>query len=140
MPSTFEEAVKYSAIDLNMSLQELLAIPEKDEWRYDTNGGRETFTPASFVIQALKKLKVLDRFHIDASEFTVKDVYELDIFDTQYQIPDQCLEADHTLPGYCQLFGKFRVYLPDYSTLDPYDHMNESCPNKFENEWRTPQC
>ena len=53
LPKTFEEALKYAAIDLNMSLQELLAIPEKDEWRYEVNDGLEVFTPASFIAQAL---------------------------------------------------------------------------------------
>lgn len=56
LPQTFEEMVKYSAIDLNMSLQELLAMPEKDEWRYEVNDNIETFTPASFVIRALAEL------------------------------------------------------------------------------------
>ena len=139
LPQTFNEAVKYSAIDLNMSIQELLAIPEKDEWRYDTNNGEETFTPSSFVIQALQQLKVLDRYKINSSEFTVKDVYELNLFDQHFPIPDQCMEADHKLP-YCQLFGKYRLLLPNYSYLDPYDHMNETCPNKFENQWRPALC
>ena len=83
-----------------MSIQELLAIPEKDEWRYDANNGEETFTPSSFVIQALQQLRVLDRYKINSSEFTVKDVYELNLFDQHFDIPDQCMEADHRLP-YC---------------------------------------
>lgn len=70
-----------------MSLQELLAIPEKDEWRYEANKGEEVFTPASFVIQALQQLKVLDRYNINAAEFTVKDVYELDLFDMRFDTP-----------------------------------------------------
>ena len=53
LPDSFEEALSFSAIDLNMSLQELLALPEKDEWRYEAHGGAEAFTPASFVAQAL---------------------------------------------------------------------------------------
>jgi len=49
LPETFEEALAFAAIDLNMSLQELLALPEKDEWRYAAHDGAEAFTPASFV-------------------------------------------------------------------------------------------
>ena len=81
----------------------------------------------------------MDRYKINASEFTVKDIYELNIFDLQFEKPEQCMEADHQL-RYCQLFGKYRMHLPSYSTLDPYDHMNEACPNKFENGWRPAGC
>jgi len=112
---------------------------EKDEWRYAAHQEAEAFTPASFVAQALQQLKVLDRYKINASEFTVKDIYELNIFDTRFEKPDQCMEADHQL-WYCQMFGKYRVHLPGYSTIDPYDGMNETCPNKFENGWRPAGC
>ena len=129
----------FLAIDLNMSLQDLLAIPEKDEWRYDVNEGNEVFTPASFIVQALQQLKILDKYRINASEFTVKDIYELNIYDTEYPKPDQCMEADHQL-HYCQMFGRYRVWLPGYSSIDPYDRMNETCPNKYENRWRPEFC
>ena len=81
----------------------------------------------------------MDRYEINTSEFTVKDIYELNIFDRRFDKPDQCMEADHELL-YCQLFGKYRVHLPAYSVLEPYDHMNETCPNKFENGWRPKGC
>ena len=25
--------------------------------------------------------------------------------------------------------GKFKIDLPTYSSIDPYDHMNENCPS-----------
>jgi len=139
LPDSLDETLQFASIDLNMSLQDLLAIPEKDEWRYDTQNGREAFTPASFVVQALQKLRVLTRLDINASEFTVKDIYELNIFENRFEKPESCLEADHRLP-FCQMFGKFRLHLPSYNSLSPYDHMNETCPNKFENSWRPAGC
>jgi hypothetical protein len=30
---------------------------------------------------------------------------------------------------YCQLMGKFYWELDNYSTIKPYDHMNERCPS-----------
>ena len=41
---------------------------------------------------------------INAAEFTPKDVYQLNIFDTTFRKPDICYEADNHLQ-YCQLSG-----------------------------------
>ena len=116
-----------------MSLEELVALPEEDSWRYSSYGSsRPVFTPASFVASALRELGVFHDVEINASEFTVKDIYQLDIFEKGHGKPELCDEADLSL-DYCQLFGKYRLELPGYSTVKPYDHMNEKCPNPFEN-------
>ena len=41
-----------------MSLTELMAIPEKEEWRYDSIDGGPLFSAGSFVAGALKALGV----------------------------------------------------------------------------------
>lgn len=58
---------------------------------------------------------------VNASEFTVTDIYQLDIFDKQFynDKPERCIEADYAL-DYCQLFGTYRLYLPGFSSVHPY--------------------
>jgi len=74
-----------------------------------------------------------------ASEFSCRDVYQLDIFDRSFAAkkPVECDEADASLP-YCQLFGQYRLNVIDYSSIKPYDNMNEKCPNQFESGIRRP--
>lgn len=98
--------------------------------------GNQSFTSASFVISALRELGVFTDeitgqvLEINAAEFTPKDVYQLNIFDTTFRKPDICYEADNHLQ-YCQLSGQYRLILPGYSKVIPYAHMNEKCPNQF---------
>ena len=65
---------------------------------------------------------------INAVEFTPKDVYEINFFALDEELPADCIRADPGLK-YCQLLGKYRVQLKRYSTVDPYSHMNEHCPS-----------
>jgi len=67
-----------------MSLNELIAIPEDDTWHYVTNNSKPVFTPASFVTSALKQLGAFHGLEVNAAEFTVRDVYQLDIFDKNF--------------------------------------------------------
>ncbi len=66
--------------------------------------------------------------NINGPEFTPRDIYTLAIFDTNYQRPQACVEADPDLP-YCQILGRFRMRHPGYSTIKPYKHMAENCPS-----------
>ena len=95
-----EDIVLYAAEELEISLSELVAVPEQDNWHYLNYGGNPVFTPASFVVSALRILGVFPDLDINASEFTVKDVYQLDIFDKEFEKSDLCIEADYRLP-YC---------------------------------------
>ena len=122
-----------------MSLNELIAIPEDDSWHYKTSKGMPFFTQASFIASALKELGVFHGEEINASEFTVTDIYQLDIFEKGYDKPEFCVEADYIL-DYCQLFGTYRLDLPGFSSIHPYAHMNERCPNMYENMYRPTDC
>ena len=121
-----------------MTLEELIAIPELDQWRYSSIPNR-AFTPGTFVAEALKILGVFHGEEINPGEFTVPDVYKLDIYDSEFQRPDECWEADYQLQ-YCQLFGKYRMELPGYNTIHPYRNMNDSCPNQFESSYNDLKC
>lgn len=71
---------------------------------------------------------------------TPKDVTSLAIFDKNYTRPDACVKADPDLP-YCQFIGDYEVKLGDYySTIVPYDHMDEHCPSAAPDFYRTPGC
>lgn len=139
-PSDLAGFTALAATTLDMSLAELLAVPESDIWRYEANGGEPLFSAGSFVAAALRALGVFRGLQVNTAEFTVKDVYELDIYEADFEDkPDLCVEADYYL-DFCQLFGTYRLDLPGYSTIQPYEHMNEKCPNAFENAYRPSGC
>ena len=126
----YKTTVDFLSTELNMSIEELLAIPEQDTWTYSTHKSR-AFTPGTFVAAAIEAYGIFHGMEVNTSEFTVPDIYRLNIYDKEFERPDICWEADYDLP-YCQLFGKYRINLPDYSTIEGYKHMNEACPNQFE--------
>ncbi len=79
-----------------------------------------------------KAAGIFDGLEINAQEFTVKDVYELDIFNTttfKGARPKTCQEADPHIP-FCQLMCLYRINLPTLSTIKPYNRMNEKCPTR----------
>ena len=140
-PSDLAMYIKFASDTLGMSLAELISMPEQDDWVYDATEGKPIFSSGSFVAGALKALGIFEDLDIHTQEFTVKDIYELDIFDVQFaEMPDRCLEADYSL-NYCQLMGTFRLDLgPTYSSVKPYAKMNQSCPNALENSFRPEKC
>lgn len=76
---------------------------------------------------------------INATEFTPKDVYELDFFDvTGKNVPNECME--HTYYGYCQLMGKVIIDLDISEQISPYDHMFETCPTTAPSFYRPKGC
>ena len=114
-----------------------MAVPEEDIWEY-TNG--QTFTAASFIVSLYRSVGLFGDAQINSKEFTVKDLYQLNFFQTsKYSYPEQCSEADpHT--SYCQLLGDYRIQLPGFSSIQPYSHMNEKCPSKAPVFYRPYDC
>lgn len=83
---------------------------------------------------------LFDDLEINATEFTPRDIYNLDFFDKDFNRPQSCVEADPELP-YCQLIGKYRFdYTHDYSHVTPYAHMNENCPSVVPDYIRPDGC
>ncbi|CAK9317701.1 unnamed protein product [Citrullus colocynthis] len=112
------------------SFGELLAIPEQDEWTY--NDGKSA-TCVAFVVQIYKAAGLFGPLasSIQATEFTVKDAYTLKFYENNSsRLPKWCNAGDNVnkLP-YCQILGKYRMELPGYNTIPPYQHMNERCPS-----------
>lgn len=110
----------------NMTLQQLMAMPEQDEWIYSDG---PSMVCSCFVIGVYKAAGLFGDMEIQANEFTPKDVYQLDVYDVNAKRPEQCVRADPDSP-FCQILGKYKMEFPGYSTIKPYSHMNEHCPSE----------
>lgn len=106
-----------------ITMLELMAMPELDGWMYSDG---YSYVCSCFVVGVYKAAGLFGDMEINAVEFTPKDVYQLNIFNETAELPEKCKEADPGLP-YCQILGKYRLELNDYSTIEPYTHMNEHC-------------
>ncbi|XP_008454552.2 uncharacterized protein LOC103494942 [Cucumis melo] len=115
------------------SFGELLAIPEQDEWTYSDG---KSATCVALVVEIYKVAGLFGPLtsSIQATEFTVKDAYTLKFYeDNLSRLPKWCNDGgdnyeNKQLP-YCQILGNYRMELPDYNTIHPYQHMNEKCPS-----------
>ena len=114
------------AVKRGVTFEQLMAMPELDEWEYKDG---ENYVCSSFVIAIYKAAGIFNGLNINSKEFTPRDIYQLDIFDREYKDrrPDVCKQADPELE-YCQIIGKYKLSLNNYSTISPYSGMNEKCP------------
>ena len=118
------------ASERDMGIEDVMAMVEQDGWEYTGEEPRDglSYVCSSYVISLYKAAGIFGDFadQINATEFGPRDVTALKIFDKDIVLPEQCVAADPTLP-YCQLLGNYRMTIPDYSTVEPYPHMNEAC-------------
>ena len=116
-------------------------MPEMDGWIYDNlhEDGVYSYVCSAYVTSIYKAGGLFGDLEINATEFATKDVYILDLFDTSTSLPEACVSADPDLP-YCQLLGKYRIELPEYNTITPYNRMFESCEINFPSYQRSPGC
>lgn len=84
-----------------MSVQDVMAIPEQDGWIYTglPHDGM-AFVCSAYSAAVYKAAGMFDDLEINATEFTPRDVYLLDFFDTKFVRPQICIDADPNLP-YC---------------------------------------
>ena len=116
------------AASRDMSIDDVMAMPEIDGWEYTGELPRDglSYVCSAYVAAMYKAAGLFQGFNIQATEFTPRDVYSLNVYDSDYARPEACVSADPTLP-YCQLLGKYRMTLPDYNTIAPYNYMAERC-------------
>ncbi|XP_042513149.1 uncharacterized protein LOC122088071 [Macadamia integrifolia] len=111
-----------------MTFEELLVIPEQDEWIY--SDGKST-TCVAFILEMYKEAGIFGPISssIQVTEFTIRDAYMLNIFENnRTRLPSWCNDEDGRLP-FCQILGEYRMELPQYNTIEPYPKMNENCPS-----------
>ncbi|MCH82371.1 hypothetical protein A2U01_0003174, partial [Trifolium medium] len=102
------------------SFDELLTIPEQDNWTY-TEG-------KSTCVDEHPSDRVCGEF-VRETGFYIKDAYILDLFENNsIRLPRRCNDGDMAKLPYCQITGEYRMELPGYNTMQPYPHMNERCP------------
>lgn len=112
-----------------LPFEELLAIPEQDEWEY--SDGKST-TCVAFILGMYKDAGVFGDIgqDIQVTEFTIRDAYMLKIFeDDASRLPSWCNNPLDTALPYCQILGGYVMELPDFNTIVPYPHMDETCPS-----------
>ena len=123
---------------------DVMAMPEQDGWIYtfETKKGPidgPSYICSAYVTALYKAAGLFEGLEINATEFTPADIVALNFWDETTALPAECLEADPDLP-YCQLLGKYRIIHLHYNSIEPYDHMNETCPLNWPTYDRDPGC
>eukprot|EP00249_Psilotum_nudum_P014480 c24846_g2_i1 orf=519-2075(-) len=112
-----------------LSFDELLAVPEKDDWVY--SDGKST-TCVAFILAMYKAAGLFGPLvdSIEVTEFTIRDAYMLKFFeDDMTRLSSWCNQRKENHLPYCQLLGEYWMDLPGYNSIELYAHMNENCPS-----------
>ncbi|KAL9644024.1 hypothetical protein ABK040_005492 [Willaertia magna] len=113
--------------NLNLTVNEVLALPERDGWLYSNN--KPQMVCSVFAMTLFKKAGIFGNLtnYFEAAEFTPKDVYMLDIWDKDWVQPKGCKANPNDDYPFCQLTGKYYWPIKDFATIKPYPKMNERC-------------
>lgn len=108
----------------DLTIGQVMAMVEKEKWDYPTG---HNYVCSSFVVYLYKAAGLFGDLEIEATEFTPKDVYELDFWDLSgASVPPNC--KDNAPRGYCQIMGKVDFDIGKMNFVKPYAHMAERCP------------
>ncbi|EFH55014.1 predicted protein, partial [Arabidopsis lyrata subsp. lyrata] len=91
-----------------ISFDELLTIPEQDEWVY--SDGKSTSCVA-FILAMYKAAGVFGPLanHIQVIEFTIRDAYTPKLFESnQTRLPSWCNTEEEKL-DFCHILGEYRM-------------------------------
>lgn len=105
-----------------MDLEELYSFVEDENWLYK---GKPSRTCSPFVVDVLKAGGLFGNLKIHSTEFTPKDVLEVNFWNNKYQYGKLC--EGFVVDGYCQIMGNIVLETGKTSFVEPYDHMNERC-------------
>lgn len=116
-------------------------MPEIEGWMYEGIEPRDgrAYVCSAYVIALYKRAGLFDGSEINAPEFTPRDIYTLNFWDTTTPRPDACVKADPNAP-FCQLLGKYRMTFNGLNTIEPYTDMAQSCPSIPPDYYRPPRC
>ena len=98
-------------IDNNLKIWDIWIKSEKDNWLYNNAPSRVCDT---LILSFFKLGKIIPNY-VQISEFTPKDLYELNIWDNYHTI---------------QIMGKYNISIPQWNTINFYKNINEKCPSK----------
>ena len=124
-----------------MSVSDVMAMTEQDGWEYtglEPRDGRN-WVCSAYVAAFYKAAGLFGDMDINSTEFATMDVYIMNLYDVTTPLPEACVAADPDLP-YCQILGKYRVELPYYNTITPYEHMFENCALNYPSYERDAGC
>ena len=74
--------------------------------------------------------------NIQVSEFTPRNLYELDIYDSEFTF-EQCLNEQK---GVCQIYGNYTLEYPGFNSIPIYKNMNQDCASLPPNYDRSIKC
>eukprot|EP00055_Hartaetosiga_balthica_P005934 m.18118 g.18118 ORF g.18118 m.18118 type:complete len:546 (+) comp4908_c0_seq1:45-1682(+) len=129
-------AIVNTARSKGMSFTDIFSVAEQDSWQY--TGGYSMVCDV-LVCETWKAGGIFGNLadQIQCTEFTNWDTYSLNIFDTTTPRPQECVEADPSLP-FCQILGKYRMDLPGYNTRPIFAGMAQRCPRGTPPTWDKP--
>jgi len=107
-----------------MRVEEVARLPEKESYIY-LNGPQ--FVCSTLVTKLWKVGGLFDGIEIESNEFTSKDNYQLDFFESDPSKLPCKIEAPEI--NHCIVSGSYYLTLPGYNSISPYSHMNERCPS-----------
>ncbi|MCO5577742.1 hypothetical protein L7F22_031574 [Adiantum nelumboides] len=133
-------SVLMASEEMGISFDELLAMPEDDEWIYSDG---KSASCVAFVLAMYKAAGLFGPLSdaVQVTEFTIRDAYMLKFYeDDKSRLPAWCSgKSGDDLP-YCQLLGEYLMEFPGYNTIEPYAQMNEKCPSLAPDYFRPDLC
>jgi hypothetical protein len=114
---------------INTPLMELISEVELDEWKF--SDGCPSMVCDVFVLKMYQEAGIFPGLTFQATEATPRDVYQLKIFDDNWQHPEACTSNGRNALNfpYCQVLGKYWANIVEdkFNSIEPYSHMNEHC-------------
>lgn len=107
-----------------INFTKLVTIPENDSWIYSDG---LSMVCNVFACRVFKESGFFGNLSqsIQCSEFQNWDTYSLKYFNNT--VPVFCVNMDNS--PFCQITGKYKMYLPGYNTKQIYPHIAEKCPS-----------
>lgn len=128
--------ILFEAAKRQISFIDLLRLEESENFSYSDG---PNYVCSSFAVAIYKAGGLFKNTIILPQEFTPKDAYQLEIFDSQPIRPKVCIEADPE-GQFCQLLGKYMIIYTGVGTIPIYDNMNTKCNSQYPNWIRNENC
>jgi len=125
------------AHERNITFEQLLNMPERDDWVYPAGVGHRA-GPASvcdaFVCRMWKAAGLFaalgDASSLQCTEFTPLDVVQSALLDASYEPPAECRVVGPDGTAFCQVMGDYELFVPGYAQVPAFGGMRERCPSK----------